>query len=113
MMGQTTPTGNDVPAVDQSLTTLIANELTLVTTLQSELAAINASLVTANATPQPTYTVSGPDGSQTLDWNGYRQNLINQAAQLLSQIDMAQKRIREWFALKQTNLPYFRVSRGR
>jgi hypothetical protein len=112
-MGQTTATGNDVPAVDQSLTTLIANELTLVTTLQAELAAINALLVTANATPQPNYTVSGPDGSQTLDWNGYRQNLVNQASNLLNQIDMAQKRIKEWFGIKTMNLPYFRVRRGR
>lgn len=111
-MPQTTATGNDVPAVDQSFTTLISNELALVASLQTQLSAVQTLLATANASPQPTYSVSGPDGSQTLDWNGYRRNLIDQAANLLAQINDAQKRLAEWFKLKQTNLPYFRVSRG-
>lgn len=104
--------GNDVQAVDASLTTLISNELSLVTSLQTELSTIQGLLDTANADPQPTYTVSGPDGAQTFDWNGYRQNLINQANNLLNQIDAAQKRLLKWFELKPVNLPYFRVRKG-
>ena len=89
---------DDVQSIDNTLTTAISADLALIATLQAAIAA-------AYANPQPSYTISGPTGSQNVDWNGYQ-------ATLTSQLGEVQKRIMEWFKLKQTNLPYFNVRKG-
>lgn len=90
--------GDDVQAIDGTLTTALSADLTLIASLQ-------AAIVAANASPKPTYTISGPTGSQNIGWQEYIMNLN-------TQLGDAQRRIMEWFKLKQTNKPYFNVRRG-
>ncbi len=92
------PVGDDVVSVDNSFTTAISADLAIVTALQ-------ALIVSATASPKPTYTISGPTGSQTVNWESY-------VLGLNTQLGDAQKRIMEWFKLKQSNLPYFKVRKG-
>jgi hypothetical protein len=102
-----------VQGLDAELSTLITYELSLEAGLHNQMASIQSLLNVANTDPQPTYTVSGPDGSQTLDWNGYRQNLVNQTNSLLNQLNDSLKRVNSLFDLKMRNLPFFKVRRGR
>ncbi len=100
---------DDVLALDGDLSALIAAELQLAAGLQLQLATLQGLLNTANADPQASYTVSGPDGSQTFDWNGYRNSLVNQQNSLLQQLNDSLRRLKELFQLKSVNLPFFRV----
>lgn len=90
--------GDNVKQIDGTLTTALNADLALLATLQAAIAA-------AYADPQPSYTISGPTGSQNVDWNGYQNTLM-------TQLGDTQKRIMEWFKLKQTNLPYFNIRKG-
>ncbi len=94
-------TGDDIPVVDQSLTTLITNQLALIAALQGQLTNL-AGQAGANLS----YTVSGPTGSRTFDWNGYRRSLTDQ-------LTAANAQLEEYFKLKQINKPYFRVASRR
>ncbi len=97
-----TAIGSDnIQSLDTSLTALIAGDLALAQTLQAAIQAIAAS-----ATSKPTYTISGPTGSQTVDWQTMILNLTHQLEPIAA-------RIERWFKLKQTNLPYFNIRNGR
>lgn len=98
-MGGTAIGGDNIQAIDTSITALISGDLTLATSLQTQIAALIAN-------PKPTYTISGPAGSQNVSWESYQ-------LMLMQQLDAVTNRIREWFKLKQVNLPYFNIRRGR
>jgi hypothetical protein len=90
--------GDNVQNIDATLTTAISTDLALINTLQGLISS-------ANANPQPNYTLSGPMGSQTVDWHGYIMGLS-------TQLDEVSKRLERWFKLKTINMPYFRVRKG-
>ena len=93
--------GNNVMALDADLTTLIAQDMALAQTLQGVIQSIAAA-----ATMKPNYTISGPTGAQTIDWQGLILGLT-------TQIDAITTRLERWFKLKQTNMPFFNLRKGR
>ncbi len=93
--------GDNIPVIDDSLTALIAGDLALALALQATI----QSIVVAGAS-KPNYTISGPTGAQTVDWQGMIINLTNQLEPITA-------RIQGWFKLKQTNMPFFKISAGR
>ena len=91
--------GDNIPAIDASLTSIITGDLNLVASIQAQLASLVSS-------PKPTYTISGPTGSQNVSWESYQ-------LMLMQQLDSAERRLQQWFRLKQTNMPFFNVRQGR
>lgn len=57
------------------------------TALRNAVAALESQLAASASTPQPTYTITTPQGGQTVDWTTYRAALVKDIAALREMIN--------------------------